>query len=400
MSSSKSLLQRSCDQRARRSQQAVFETPQPSSPSLDPTSSPNPFVAPSTLTLPLATRTNQLQNFGEQALKKIKLNTESEAEFRTYIETSNPYERNAMQFLNTLQVKALLSKSLQDRVTTWKSSLSLLNIRKFVWALLLLPNVHWYAGTNENTIIEAMRNSNTPDLPPSDSTECEGLIKDVAQEYSVQRSTLKKKIADILVGKKVDIATLTASLVVHSEHVNATMGLYLRVALIMCYPFQKHFIFFLCKLSLQRLHCSQGHSTAVFWLKIDEQLAELRNKGSEELVSALQIVYEDDIETHGDPAKSEFKTGVAVSSANPKWLRNIHSLAPLIQRFSWRQGTKRRCPAEFDLENTEEQDSNRDQDAEKDGDGTEGADNRGTENGGAVSGDENGGAASGGESGN
>ncbi|KAJ7306670.1 hypothetical protein DFH08DRAFT_824623 [Mycena albidolilacea] len=382
MSSSKSLLQRSRDQRARRSQQAVFETPQPSSPSLDPTSSPNPFVAPSTLTLPLATRTNQLRNFGEQALKKIKLDTESEAEFRTYIETSNPDERNAMQFLNTLQVKAFLSKSLQDRVTTWKSSPSLLkNIRKFVWALLLLPNVHWYAGTNENTIIEAMRNSNTPDLPPSDSTECEGLIKDVAREYSVQRSTLKKKIADTLVGKKVDIATLTASLVVHSEHVNATMGLYLRVALI-------------------RLHCSQGHSTAAFWPKIDEQLAELRNEGSEELVSALQIVYEDDIETHGDPAKSEFKTGAAVSSANPKWLRNIHSLAPLIQRFSRQQGTKRRRPAEFDLENTEEQDSDRDQDAEKDGDGTEGADNGGAENGGAVSGDEYGGAASGGESGN
>ncbi|KAJ7333485.1 hypothetical protein DFH08DRAFT_966305 [Mycena albidolilacea] len=255
------------------------------------------------------------------------------------------------------------------------------NIRKFVWALLLLPNVHWYAGINENTIIEAMRNSNTPDLPPSDSTECEGLIKDVAREYSVQHSTLKKKIADTLIGKKVDIATLTASLVVHSEHVNATMGLYLCVALI-------------------RLHCSQGHSTAAFWPKIDEQLAELCNEGSEELVFALQIVYEDDIKTHGDPAKSEFKTGAAVSSANPKWLHNIHSLAPLIQRFSRRQGTKRRRPAEFDLENTEEQDSNRDQDAEKDSDGTEGADNGGTENGGAVSGDENGGTVSGGESGN
>ncbi|KAJ7228192.1 hypothetical protein GGX14DRAFT_384702 [Mycena pura] len=375
MSSSKSLLQRSRDQRARRSQQAVLETPRPSSPSLDPTSSPNPFTAPSTLTLPLATRTNQLRNFGERALKKIKLDTESEAEFRTYIETSNPEERNAMQFLNTLQVKAFLSKSLQDRVTTWKSSPSLLkNIRKFVWALLLFPNVHWYAGTNENTIIEAMRNSNIPDLPPSDSTECEGLAKDVAREYSVQRSTLKKKIADTLIGKKVDIATLTASLVVHSEHVNATMGLYFRVALI-------------------------GHSTAEFWQKIDEQLAELRNEGSEELVSALQIVYEDDIEAHGDPAKSEFKTGAAVSSANPKWLRNLHALAPLIQRFSRRQGTKRRRPAEFNLENTEEQDGDRDQDAEKDDDGTEGIDNGGAENdGGAVSGGENNGAASGGES--
>jgi hypothetical protein len=84
------------------------------------------------------------------------------------------------------------------------------------------------------------------------------------------------------------------------------------------------------------------------------------------------------------------KTGAGVSSTNPKWLRNLHSLAPLIQRFSRRQGTKRRRPAEFDLEHTEEQDGDGDQDAEKDGDGTEGADNGDAENGGAVSGDENG----------
>jgi hypothetical protein len=150
-------------------------------------------------------------------------------------------------------------------------------------------------------------------------------------------------------------------------------------------------------------------SEELAWLTIDEQLAELCNVGSEELVSyvsvsllihrrawltlcssALQIVYEDDIETHGDPAKSEFKTGAGVSSTNPKWLRNLHSLAPLIQWFSWRQGTKRRRPAEFDLEHTEEQDGNGDQDAEKDGDGTEGADNGDAENGGAVSGGKNG----------
>ncbi|KAJ7840178.1 hypothetical protein B0H14DRAFT_3458268 [Mycena olivaceomarginata] len=136
------------------------------------------------------------------------------------------------------------------------------------------------------------------------------------------------------------------------------------------------------------------------WQLVQPLASNERKIGSEELVSALQIVYEDDIETHGDLAKSEFKTGAAVSSANPKWLRNLHSLAPLIQRFSRRQGTKRRRPAEFDLENTEEQDTDRDQDAEKDGDRTEGADNGGAENGGAVSGGENGGAASGGESGN
>jgi hypothetical protein len=88
------------------------------------------------------------------------------------------------------------------------------NIQKFIWALLLLPNVQWYAGTNENTVIvstftfiavqhlltglsmqQAMRNSNISDLPPLESAECEVLVKDVAREYSVQRSTLKKKVS-------------------------------------------------------------------------------------------------------------------------------------------------------------------------------------------------------------
>jgi hypothetical protein len=114
----------------------------------------------------------------------------------------------------------------------------------------------------------------------------------------------------------------------------------------------------------------------------------------------LQIVYEDDIETHGDLAKSEFKTGAGVSSTNPKWLYNLHSLVPLIQWFSHRQGTKCRRPAEFDLEHTEEQDSDGDQDTKKDGDGTEGTDNGDTENGGTVSGGENGSAANGGKNGN
>ncbi|KAJ7888625.1 hypothetical protein B0H14DRAFT_3714840 [Mycena olivaceomarginata] len=75
-------------------------------------------------------------------------------------------------------------------------------------------------------------------------------------------------------------------------------------------------------------------------------------------LSVLQIVYEDDIKTHGDPAKSQHKTGNGVSTGSPKWLQQLHVLAPLVQRFSRRQGTKRRRPASFD----EEEEDNRDGD--------------------------------------
>ncbi|KAJ7866210.1 hypothetical protein B0H14DRAFT_2573485 [Mycena olivaceomarginata] len=303
--------------------------PAPSSPipARNPAINPNPFAAPSTFTLPdnPATRTISLRNFGEQALKRIKLDTDSEAEFRTYIEMPNQEERNAMQFLHTLRVEALLDKSLQVRISTWKSSPSLLkNIRKFIWAILFLPNVQWYAGTVENTIIsmqQAMRNSNISDLPPLESTECDILVKDVAREYSVQRSTLKKQITETI-GKKIDIATLTADLLAHSSSL---------------YP---------------------GPYNTVFWPNVDKALAEMRQEGPDAVVSVLQIVYEDDIKTHGDPAKSQHKTGNGVGTGSPKWLQQLHALAPLVQRFSRRQGTKRRRPASFD----EEEEDNRDGD--------------------------------------
>ncbi|KAJ7875509.1 hypothetical protein B0H14DRAFT_2568666 [Mycena olivaceomarginata] len=244
-----------------------------------------------------------------------------------------------MQFLHTLRVEALLDKSLQVRISTWKSSPSLLkNIRKFIWAILFLPNVQWYAGTVENTIIQVMRNSNISDLPPLESTECDILVKDVAREYSVQRSTLKKQITETI-GKKIDIATLTADLLAHCEHVHATMGLYFRIALI-------------------RHHCTQGHTNTAFWPNVDKALAEMRQEGPDAVVSVLQIVYEDDIKTHGDPAKSQHKTGNGVGTGSPKWLQQLHALAPLVQRFSRRQGTKRRRPASFD----EEEEDNRDGD--------------------------------------
>ncbi|KAJ7808067.1 hypothetical protein B0H14DRAFT_2609183 [Mycena olivaceomarginata] len=288
-----SFIERSRQCRAHQSQP---ETPRSSSP--DPTvSSPNPFTAPPTFTLPdnPATQTISLRNFGEQALKRIKLDTDSKAEFRTYIE--------------------------------------------ILWAILFLPNIQWYAGTVENTIIsmqQVMRNSNISDLPPLESTECDVLVKDVAQEYSVQRSTLKNQITETI-GKKIDIATLTSDLLAHCEHIHATMGLYFRIALI-CH------------------HCTQDHTNMVFWPNVDKALAEMCQEGPDAVVSVLQIVYEDDIKTHGDPAKSQHKTGNGVSTGSPKWLQQLYALAPLVQRFSWRQGTKCRRPASFD----EEEEDNRD----------------------------------------
>ncbi|KAJ7827759.1 hypothetical protein B0H14DRAFT_2595076 [Mycena olivaceomarginata] len=244
---------------------------------------------------------------GERALKKVKLDSETEAEFRTYIETTSQDERHMMQFLHTLQVESMLIQSLQVPVSAWKSSPALL---------------------------ESMRKSDVPNLPPVDSAGCDGLVKDVAREYSVQRSTFKKKVNDTLPNKKIDVATLTASLVAHSEHVNATLGLYHRVAFV-------------------RLLSTRGYSNAEFWTKVDDELAALHAGAPEDRVLALQIAYEDDIQAHGDPANSKHKTGTGVESNSPRWLRNLNTLVPQIQRFSRRQGTKRKRPSTFDNDNTD-----------------------------------------------
>ncbi|KAJ7821810.1 hypothetical protein B0H14DRAFT_3733036 [Mycena olivaceomarginata] len=322
-------------ERSRRRAQAAVETPRSSSPLHNATagSSPNPFAPPSQLSNPLANRTN-LRAIGDRLLKKVKLDVETEAEFRKYIEAPSVEERNVMQFLHTLQVESLLNQSIQTRVSEWKATPTLLKtIRKYIWAMLLLPSVQYYAGTNENTIIEAMRTSNVPDLPRIDSIKCEGLVKDVAREYSVQRSTFKKRVSDSLPtekepDKKVDIATLTADLVGHSEHVNATLGLWHRVAFV-------------------RLHCTRGHTNTEFWTKVDDELASLRKDGSQQLVIGLQIAYEDDIAKYNEPATSKHKTGARVGTGSLQWLKTLNQLATRVQRFSRRQGTKRKCPASF-----------------------------------------------------
>lgn len=65
--------------------------------------------------------------------------------------------------------------------------------------------------------------------------------------------------------------------------------------------------------------------------------------------SGLQIAYEDDIAKHNEPATSKHKTGAGVGTGSPQWLKNLNQLATRVQRFSRRQGTKRKRPANFDV---------------------------------------------------
>ncbi|KAF8189470.1 hypothetical protein K438DRAFT_1971592 [Mycena galopus ATCC 62051] len=237
--------------------------------------------------------------------------------------TTNIEERNALQFIHTLELKDLLAKTTEERVENWAPSNKLAKaIRKFIWALLLLPNIHFYSGTVENAVIKALRDSNVKEMPASGSFDCDTLTKFVARKFSIARYSMKKTITSST-EKGADtgyIAALAAELLTHAPTVNATLGLYFRLAFI-------------------RAHTKANHTANEFWTKVDDQLEELHSETPQEFVAALELIYDDDIELYVAPVGSAFKTGDPVGDTSPQWLQNLSAAAIQVRRIK-KQGTK------------------------------------------------------------
>ncbi|KAJ7803251.1 hypothetical protein B0H14DRAFT_3487676 [Mycena olivaceomarginata] len=271
----------------------------------------------------------QLKNFGEHALKRYKLLDKSEAEFRQYLETSTKDERGVLQFIHTLRTEDMLAKSTEEHVENWTPSTKLAkNIRKFIYALLLLPNIQYYSGTVESTVINAMWSSSVKDLPTSNSFNCDQLTSFVAREFSLARHAIKKTIqTSIDKHKGTDIrpvAALATELLKHAPNVNVTLGLYFRLVLI-------------CS------HVVQNHPISEFWNKVDEQLDELHREGPENFVIALETLYEDDLELYDDPTQPKNSRLATMLGTPAQSGSRISALAPKIQHVAKKQGTKRKC---------------------------------------------------------
>ncbi|KAJ7306991.1 hypothetical protein DFH08DRAFT_493408 [Mycena albidolilacea] len=172
-----------------------------------------------------------------------------------------------------------------------------------------------------------MRSSNIKDLPATDSFDCDQLTSFVARELSLARYAMKRTIQtsiDKTKGAEIrHITAMAAELLKHAPNVNATYGLYFRLALI-------------------RSHIAQNHSNAEFWTKVDEQLQELHLESPEDFVGALETLYEEDLELYQIEGDVKFKVGSNVGEGSPKWLQNLSALAPKIQFVSKKQGTKRK----------------------------------------------------------
>ncbi|KAJ6490872.1 hypothetical protein C8R45DRAFT_1096419 [Mycena sanguinolenta] len=344
MASTKSLLERSCQRISCQSQENRTPLNTPSSTPAPQTvlplgggntglDSPNPFSgslsysgfpSPLHLSLPSAT----LKSFGERTLKRVKLSSESEAEFKRYIETASKDERDALHFVHILQVKDILAKSVEERSENWTPSNKLAkNIRKFDHALLLLPNIQHYSGMVESAVVKAMRASNIKELPVAESFECDQLASVVSRELALARSAMKKTIQNSMDPKNTEIraiAALASKLLKHAPQVKATLALYYRLALI-------------------RSHIPLNHSNNEFWDKVDQQLEELHSESPEDYVGALETLYEEDCELYKSSDKTTFKTGNHVGDGSPQWLQNLSKLAPSIQRVTKKkQGTKQK----------------------------------------------------------
>ncbi|KAJ6622347.1 hypothetical protein B0H10DRAFT_2214480 [Mycena sp. CBHHK59/15] len=184
-------------------------------------------------------------------------------------------------------LKEIATGLTEEQIVKWKPSKELAKVmRDFIWTILLLPNIQYYAGTVKAAILSAMRSSKVKELPAADSDEAAEVVKVVGRELSLIRSAMKKEIADSLEpgAETRNLAELTNSLLLHAPWVNPTLGLYYRIAYI------------------QR-HVHSKHSIHDFWPNgVDKELEEARNAGPQDFLEGLKISYEEDIEEFGDPA--------------------------------------------------------------------------------------------------
>ncbi|KAJ7189339.1 hypothetical protein B0H12DRAFT_1246603 [Mycena haematopus] len=376
MSSSATIIERA---RARREHQELRDrehsqssmpapdAPRSSSPPpVDMLASPNLFAP-----MPLCRTTQNtpaemgiMKNTGERALKNRKLNNDAQSDFRRFLETSHPLEREALHQLAILEVRALLQDNTEQRQQRWEPSKEL---SKTIRAFLVMPNLQYYGGSLSATIIEVMRKSGVPGLPEDDA-----LLKDcLSHPLSVDKNTIKstlKKSMNTEIEEERNIAYVTAKILSSfGVPVEPTLSLYYRFALII-----RDISLISVKCSsffIQRTELAKHHSNETFWMEVDKVLEEFHKEEN----------FKDDMSKYGDPAKTDFKLAANAVAANaPKWLKNVHDFAPKVRRLDTGfKGRKRRRIQ--DAEDEEEPGHGEDGNSSTNGGGVTGGNNEGSD---------------------
>ncbi|KAJ7085867.1 hypothetical protein C8R43DRAFT_1142491 [Mycena crocata] len=308
------------------------------------TDSPNPFVTPSfpqsLVPRPHSLPAAHLKAIGERHLKRVKLEPDSEREYRNWLEAPTQDERQCILLLNLLRSQDMQRQSLHQQVETWKPSSALApRIKQMVRGLLLLPSIRYYSGTVEAAVIAALRDCQVKDLPNEDSFNVDLLKAVVARQFTTDKSELKKLIKD-------------ASDSADSDARN--VALIANQALSRFCPQLKPSLAVFYRIAYIRRHIDIGHPNGKFWVKVDDELEDLNGGGPAAFVESMDICYEDDVAKYGDPVKTKIKVATdCLGDKPPKWLRVLNSLGPNIQRINTK---KRKRAAAAHTEDAEDGD--------------------------------------------
>ncbi|KAJ6448103.1 hypothetical protein C8R45DRAFT_1115490 [Mycena sanguinolenta] len=301
--------------------------------------SPNPFapLPPRRGTQNTAAEMVIMKSAGERASKSRKLNDDAQADYRRFLETSHPLEREALHHLAILEVRTLLQDNSEQRQQKWEPSKELSKvIKKTIRALLVMPNLQYYGGSLSATIIDAMRKSGTPGLPEDDS-----LIKDcLSHPLSVDKNTIKTALKKSMTSKVKEERTIAYA----TSRILSSFGVAVQPTLSLYYRF-----------ALIRTELAQNHSNDIFWTKVDDILEEYHKEGAAGFVLCMEENFQDDVDQYGDPAKTDFKLSTNPLADNaPKWLKHIHDLAPKVRRLDNDLRSRKRRRIRDEAEDEEE----------------------------------------------
>ncbi|THU89810.1 hypothetical protein K435DRAFT_802472 [Dendrothele bispora CBS 962.96] len=201
-------------------------------------------------------------------------------------------ERLLVHFVIDLKQREMLKKKSGSEQYTIPTSL-LATLRSNAFTLLMSPKLTSYSSKDlSKATVEASREIGVPEIPAVyELGKLEIIQKTLKKHFTDIQYQIKDKLSKALAQKKQpNIATLSATLI-GDRSVPITVALYRRVAAL-------RFV--------ATSHPKEFRSEE-FWAKVDEVIEAWKSAAdgnAEVLLSIFEQTYKEDVETHGDPAKS------------------------------------------------------------------------------------------------
>ncbi|KZP29459.1 hypothetical protein FIBSPDRAFT_815986 [Athelia psychrophila] len=221
------------------------------------------------------------------------MSAKSASDFESFMKASDVAEHMMILMATVLEVRDGLEA--QKAVDEWRVPNQLkANIKVYSHAFVLSPLINSYRGKASESLLEAMRELEIAEIPPTKETgQVKILITSISSTLTGQRNVLKTKISDSLKPESPtrNIAAL-ANAVIGKSRIKPTLQLYIRLAFI-------------------RFHVVNYPSIEDenFWIRVDQTMEDWRSASltAVEITQAYNNMYSADKELYGDPATSSFR---------------------------------------------------------------------------------------------